>query len=188
MCSRYSACGRDGDNLLEWWREMWREMVVIDEHLQMMEEWGSSRGWLAPQHPSKWCQPGSSDAGVPQLSWCLEENSTEGEKADICLTGKQRTRKAALFYWCPPLEATTRSTAECRKRNGSAENAVKEKGIRPGEKAEVQLKQETMDLAKRFSCEDCGVCLGKPAQVSYWRIQVTPSTWDMCPVSAQTIL
>lgn len=188
MCSRYSACGRDGDNLLEWWREMWREMVVIDEHLQMMEEWGSSQGWLAPQHPSKWCQPGSSDAGVPQLSWCLEENSTEGEKADICLTGKQRTRKAALFYWCPPLEATTRSTAECRKRNGSAENAVKEKGIHPGEKAEVQLKQETMDLAKRFSCEDCGVCLGKPAQVSYWRIQVTPSTWDMCPVSAQTIL
>lgn len=113
---------------------MWREMVVIDEHLQMMEEWGSSRGWLAPQHPSKWCQPGSSDAGVPQLSWCLEENSSEGEKADICLTGKQRTRKAGLFYWCPPLETTTRSTAECRERSGSAENAVKEKGFTQGKK------------------------------------------------------
>lgn len=32
------------------------------------------------------------------LRWCLEKNSTEGEKADICLTGKQKTHKAGLFY------------------------------------------------------------------------------------------
>lgn len=162
---------------------MWREMFVIDEHLQMMEEGGSSRGWLAPQHPSKWCQPGSSDAGVPQLSWCLEENSTEGEKADICLTGKQRTRKAGLFYWCPPLEATTRSTTEFSKRNGSAKNAVKEKGFTHRRRAEVQLKQETLDLAKRLRCEDCGVCLGKPKSVIEGsRLFHSP---EMC---AQTIL
>lgn len=159
---------------------MWREMVVIDEHLQMMEEGGSSRGWLAPQHPSKWCQPGSSDAGVPQLSWCSEENSSEGEKADICLTGKQKTRKAGLFYWCPPLEATTRSTTEFSQSNGSAENAVKEKGFNRGKR-----RGATGAGNNGFSKEDevWGLWgMFGSAQVSYWRIQVTPFTWDMCPV------